>query len=183
MHSNLAETRLGAEQSRNMKFSRSPNIDEKPLNKIKREGLKNEFNSCEYNNAYSKSPKTLADDKPFNSKMNHNSSNCRGGDAKSNANIKREQIKMENGIGKLATNDDFTEVNNPKKRASSANSSPYKDKKRKKLNCEDQMMDHQLMPPTNHDRLGASLLPPPAPIYTKYFSYFDCINDEKEDIG
>lgn len=182
VHSNLTD-------SRNMKYSRSPNIDEKPINKIKRESLKSEFNNCEYNSAYNnstlKSPKI--DDKSFGGKMGYNQSNCRTIDGK-NTNIKREQIKMENGIdvsGKLALNDDFAEIDNRKKRPSSANSSPHKEKKRKKM-VDDSMMDHQLLPPTNHDRLDSSLLPPPPqkPLVQKvYYSYFDRANEDKDDIG
>lgn len=188
VHTNLTESRpthLDQHAMRNLNYLRSPKVtDEKPVNKIKRESLKNEFNNCDIKNSYAlNSPKTLIDDKPFNTKLSYSQANCNS-DAK-NANIKREQIKMENGLtddGKLTVNDDFT-TNNRKKRSSSANSSPYKDKKRKKL-CDDSM-DQQLLPPTNHDRLDSNLLPPPSSQKSQptkvYYSYFE--HDERDDMN
>ena len=41
------------------------------------------------------------------------------------------------------------------------------------------------MPPTNHDRLDNSLAPPPQkpPIIQKvYYSYFERVNDKKDEI-
>lgn len=167
-------------------FSRSPKSDEKHGEKhfkIKRENLKAEFSNIELNssNRISKSSKSIVDDKSLE-KLKHN------GDMKNpNLNIKREydKIKFENG------NDDSTTLsrvediltNNRKKRASSANSSPYKDKKRKKVI--DDLVDPDLLPPTNHDRIDSDILPPPSqkPLITKvYYSYFERTNDDRDEI-
>lgn len=157
---------------------RSPTklADEKPVNKIKRESLKHEFN--DFNNAYISS-KTMID------KLGYSNTNCNSDTKNTNIKRERDQIKMENGTDdKLAANVDYLTTNNRKKRSSSANSSPYKDKKRKKL-CDD-AMDQQMLPPTNHDRLDSALLPPPAqiPNITKvYYSYFEHSNDDRDEMN
>lgn len=185
---NMVENRLGHVDQhtlRNLNSLHSPKLDEKPISKIKRESLKNEFSNNEYNNAYGNSPKTN-DDKNhtnFSSKINYGNDN-------NNSNIKRENIKMEStysdnnvpeDTNKLVNADDFAS-NNRKKRSSSANSSPYKDKKRKKLSVE--TIEQQILPPTNHDRLDAALLPPPPqkPLSKVYVSYFERTNDERDEI-
>ncbi|XP_055308289.1 AF4/FMR2 family member lilli-like isoform X2 [Sitodiplosis mosellana] len=163
-------------------FSRSPKLDEKHM-KMKRENLKTEFSSIECNttNRIMKSPKAVIDDKTLE-KLSYN------GDVKNtSANIKREydKIKMENGNDddiKLSGVEELT-TSNRKKRASSANSSPYKDKKRKKM--VDDLIDPNLLPPTNHDRIDSDILPPPPqkPLITKvYYSYFERTNDERDEI-
>lgn len=170
-----AESRLTSAGERNTNYK-----DEKPMNKIKRESFKNEINSGEYMMTFSSttSPRPNAE---YNSKVNLNSDNVN--------NIKPENIKTEstyvdrNAIDDVDKNsNDDVMTNNRKKRSSSANSSPYKDKKRKKL---DDTNDQQaLLPPTNHDRLDANLLPPPQkPIVTKvYVSYFERSNEDRDEI-
>lgn len=163
---------------------RSPKLDERHM-KIKRENLKSEFSNVEFNsttNRSIKSPKILIDDKALD-KVSYN------GDIKtSNANIKREydKIKLENGNddgNRLLGAEDLI-TNNRKKRAPSANSSPYKDKKRKKM-FDDIAMEQNLLPPTNHDRIDSDILPPPPqkPLITKvYYSYFERTNDDRDEI-
>lgn len=164
-------------------FARSPKLDEKHI-KIKRENPKTEFPNIEHNtsNRSVKSPKTIFDDKSFG-KLNQN------GEMKNqSANIKREyeKIKLENGNGdgsKLLGTEDLITTNR-KKRASSANSSPYKDKKRKKM-FDEVANDQNLLPPTNHDRIEPDILPPPPqkPLITKvYYSYFERTNDDRDEI-
>lgn len=172
-------THLSPHTVRNLNSnSRSPTklADEKPMNKIKRESLKHEFN--DFHNAYISS-KTMID------KLGYSNINCNSDTKNTNIKSERDQIKLENGTDdKLAANDDYLTTNNRKKRSSSANSSPYKDKKRKKL-CDD-AMDQQMLPPTNHDRLDAALLPPPAqkPNITKvYYSYFEHSNDDRDEMN
>lgn len=83
---------------------------------------------------------------------------------------------MENG------NVDFSPESR-KKKSSSANSSPYKDKKRRKL-CDEPIVEQQLAL-TNHDRFDAPLLPPPImkPVVTKiYYSYFERSNEDRDEI-
>lgn len=177
----------------------SPKLDEKPMGKaaIKRESLKNEFSNNEYN-AYGGeiSPPTKGlDDKMHNNHHSHmqpwagggggvGKSYSGNGDTKS---IKREGIKMESAYNdghppldphKLCAPDEF--VNNHKKRSSSANSSPYKERKRKKVDD----LESQTGPPTNHDRLDAGKLgPPQKPIIQKvYYSYFERTNDERDEV-
>lgn len=167
-------------------FSRSPKSDEKHGEKhfkINRENLKAEFSNIELNSSdlISKSSKANIDDKSLE-KLKHN------GDMKNpNLNIKREydKNKFENGNEDSTTLSRVGDIitNNRKKRASSANSSPYKDKKRKKM-IED-LVDQDLLPPTNHDRIDSDILPPPSqkPLITKvYYSYFERTNDDRDEI-
>lgn len=197
IHNNI-ESRLGHVDPsqytiRNSNYLHSPKTDEKPMSKIKRESLKNEFNS-DYGSAYGNtmtSPKPM-DDKNhahqtnFNNKINYGNNCTNGG----NNNIKRENIKVESAYvdnncvddsSKLIVGDDFV-ANNRKKRSSSANSSPYKDKKRKKLI--DDPLEQPILPPTNHDRLDVNLLPPPQKqqVTKVYVSYFERTNDERDEI-
>lgn len=162
-------------------FSRSPKIEEKQINKIKRECLKTEYSHSEFNtfNKGIKSPKVI-DDKSLEKLV------CNGESKNANTNIKKEydKIKTENGndeSSKLLAGENLI-PNNRKKRFSGANSSPYKDKKRKKA-FDDVAMDQQLLPPTNHERIDSNILPPPQqkPIFTKvYYSYFERMNDGDE---
>lgn len=185
----------GTATQRNSNYIRSPKLDEKPMGKIKRESLKNEFSNNDYaygNNAMT-SPKQSIDEKSrnanFNSKLNYDTNS-------SSNNIKRENIKTEppyvdNNVpeetnNKMVVGDGFVGNNNRKKRSSSANSSPYKDKKRKKI-IDDAAaaMEPATMPPTNNNhRSDANLLPPPQkPLLTKvYVSYFERTNDERDEI-
>lgn len=158
--------------------SRSPTklADEKPVNKIKRESLKHEFN--DYNNAYISS-KTMID------KLGYSNTNCNSDTKNTNIKRERDQIKMENGTDhQLIAKDDCLTPNNRKKRSASANSSPYKDRRRKRL-CDD-AIDQHMLPPTNHDRLDSALLPPPAqkPHITKlFYSYFEHCNDDRDEMS
>lgn len=167
-------------------FSRSPKPDEKQEGKhfkMKRENLKSEFSNLELNSVsrIPKSSKIVIDDKSLE-KLNHN------GDIKNpNLYIKEEydKIKFENGNDDSTTLSRLEDVitNSRKKRASSANSSPYKDKKRKKVF--DDLVDQDLLPPTNHDRIDTDILPPPSqkPLITKvYYSYFERTNDDRDEI-
>lgn len=165
MHVNSNESRSDKSDSNELrnisKCAVSPKIEEKQFTKISRECQKSEL--------------TTIDEKNCDTKT-------------TSANIKREhdKIKIENG-----NDDDMCEQNmiqiNPKKRTSSVNSSsPYKEKKRKKM-CEDSAIEEHLLLPTNHDRIVSDVLPPPPapqkPLITKiYYSYFERTNDDRDDI-
>lgn len=148
-------------------YAASPKMEDKQINKIKRECQKNEL--------------TTIDEKNFN-KINYN------GDTKNaSANIKREhdKIKIENGNDDGNSPQNTIQVNR-KKRTSSVNNSPYKEKKRKKM-FEDATMEEHLLLPTNHDRTISDVLPPPPPpqkpLITKmYYSYFERANDDRDEI-
>lgn len=179
----------------NDNYMQSPKMVEKLMGKsIKREGVKNEFSNNDYNTGYinsTKSPKIL--DEKFHSNQyvnSHINNKLKYDNNGANDNIKRENIKIEStyssnnlseDTSKIMTSDDFI-ANNRKKRSPSANSSPYKHSKRKKLL--DDPLDQVQMPPTNHDRLDANLLPPPQkPIVQKvYVSYFERTNDDRDEI-
>lgn len=176
---NSIDSRLGHCDSQSLRGQiHSPKSDEKPIGKsaIKHESLKNEFTN-EYN-SYAISPPLKGLGDKMHSNQQYIGSKGYGG---SNENIKRESIKMETTFGdKLSVPNEHI-PNNRKKRASSANSSPYKDKKRKK---HDDQMDTQTGPPTNHDRLDdGKLSSPMKPIIQKvYYSYFERSNDERDEI-
>lgn len=156
-------------------------MDDKPISRIKRENLKSDFSSHETYNLTLKSPKgNMVEKVVLNKKFSFNE------DTKStNTNVKKEvdKIKMENGNDELCKPMELEDSmqNIRKKRSSSANSSPYKDKRRKKI-FEDVAMDQ---PPTNHDRLNSDIISPPAQkaFVTKiYYSYFERTNDDKDEI-
>lgn len=186
-HENFDDCRIhttDASTTRNAcSFSRSPKFDENYI-KIKRENLKTEVSKMEFNtlNRSIKSPTICTDSKTLE-KLNYN-----GEIKNSSANIKREydKIKLENGnddVNKLMGGDDLI-TNIRKKRASSANCSPYKDKKRKKM-FDEVAINQNLLPPTNHERIQTDILPPPPqkPLITKvYYSYFERTNDDRYEI-
>lgn len=152
-------------------FANSPKVGDK----IKRENQRSEMSKLElrtYN--LSKSPKTMFDEKLY----------CNGDTKNLSANIKKEyeKFKIETGNDDDNSNMKMTEdeiIIDRKKRPSSVNSSPYKDKKRKKIIDE----QHQLTP-TNHDRVDSDLLAPPQQktVAKIYYSYFERTNDDKEEM-
>lgn len=128
---NSIESRLGNVDQHTIRntysTTHSPKLDEKPIGKaIKHEGLKSEFSNNEYNNYAS--PKSLTGD-VVNSKLTNNYGST----------IKRENIKTEfnadpdesQSSHKACTNDFAPHSRN--KRSSSGSSSPYKDKRKKKV--------------------------------------------------
>lgn len=165
----------------------SPKLDERLIGRtsIKTESLKNEFSNSDYTYCNMISPLLKGvDDKHSNSHSQSNQS-CKGYGS-SNENIKRETMKMEPAFGDSHQNTDARKLsvsplpNSRKKRTSSANSSPYKDKKRKK---QDLQNDMQTGPPTNHDRFGDSKHSSSnKPQQKIYYSYFERSIEERDEI-
>lgn len=150
----------------------------KVIDKVKRENQRSVITKLEFNSHNpTKSPKTSIDEKL----------QCNGDIKKMNTNIKKEfgKVKIETGNDEddINTNmkingDEITNIR--KKRPSSANSSPYKDKKRKKI-----LEEQPQITATNHDRIDSDILPPPPhkPVIAKvYYSYFERANDDKEEL-
>lgn len=143
--------------------------------KIKRENLKSDFLSHETCSPTIKSPNRNNVDKVLNKKFSFNE------DTKCNVKKEVDKTKMENGNDEQCKSMELED--SMQNMRTSANSSPFKDKKRKKV-FEDVAMD-QLLPPTNHDRLISDTIYPPAQkaFVTKiYYSYFERTNDDKDEI-
>lgn len=152
----------------NLEIPKSPKMEDKLFNKIKNEKtFHNEF--CP-NGMSTKSPAKLADEKSVKLE-----------EAKYNeAEIKKEddKLKIENMNIEFKKHLEMGNSLNRTKRSSSANGSPYKDRKRKKT-----IEDTFNQPTLTINQMDSSDPRSKKPFITKvYYSYFERTTDDKDEI-